>query len=256
MTFVRDNRDYDTNIQKIVLNQYICEKYKRMEYNDFEKALSKPRIGRFLIAAEQDKEKALRLYLQNIELSKTLFGLLSVFEVTIRNYIDKHYRDKLADSEWLKNQCGQGGMFSHPSFIKYGFEPRTKILTTIAKLGNKYTHDRLVAELSFGFWNYMFAPIQFLIGGQSLHKIYENRPKGTNQKLIFNQLDEIRSLRNRIAHHEPLIFNSKDQISTGQTENTYGIILNHTEWLGFEPLKLYHKLDNMYELINMLTAEK
>lgn len=256
MTFVRDNRDYDTNIQKIVLNQYICEKYKRMEYNDFEKALSKPRIGRFLIAAEQDKEKALRLYLQNIELSKTLFGLLSVFEVTIRNYIDKHYREKFADSEWLKNQCGQGGMFSHPSFIKYGFEPRTKILTTIAKLGNKYTHDRLVAELSFGFWNYMFAPIQFLIGGQSLHKIYENRPKGTNQKLIFNQLDEIRSLRNRIAHHEPLIFNSKDQISTGQTENTYGIILNHTEWLGFEPLKLYHKLDNMYELINMLTAEK
>lgn len=256
MTFVRDNRDYDTNIQKIVLNQYICEKYKRMEYNDFEKALSKPRIGRFLIAAEQDKEKALRLYLQNIELSKTLFGLLSVFEVTIRNYIDKHYRDKLADSEWLKNQCGQGGMFSHPSFSKYGFEPRTKILTTIAKLGNKYTHDRLVAELSFGFWNYMFAPIQFLIGGQSLHKIYENRPKGTNQKLIFNQLDEIRSLRNRIAHHEPLIFNSKDQISTGQTEKTYGIILNHTEWLGFEPLKLYHKLDNMYELINMLTAEK
>lgn len=256
MTFVRDNRDYDTNIQKIVLNQYICEKYKRMEYNDFEKALSKPRIGRFLIAAEQDKEKALRLYLQNIELSKTLFGLLSVFEVTIRNYIDKHYREKFADSEWLKNQCGQGGMFSHPSFSKYGFEPRTKILTTIAKLGNKYTHDRLVAELSFGFWNYMFAPIQFLIGGQSLHKIYENRPKGTNQKLIFNQLDEIRSLRNRIAHHEPLIFNSKDQISTGQTEKTYGIILNHTEWLGFEPLKLYHKLDNMYELINMLTAEK
>jgi hypothetical protein len=256
LTFVRDNRDYDTNIRKIVLNQYICEKYKRMEYNDLEKALSKPRIGRFLIAAKQDKEKALILYRQNIELSKTLFGLLSVFEVTIRNYIDKHYSEKFADSEWLKNQCGQGGMFSHPSFIKYGFEPRTKILTTIAKLGNKYTHDRLVAELSFGFWNYMFAPIQFLVGGQSLHKIYENRPKGTNQKLIFNQLDEIRSLRNRIAHHEPLIFNSKDQISTGQTEKTYGIILKHTEWLGFDPLKLYHKLDNMNDLINMLTAEK
>jgi len=36
-----------------------------MEYNNFEKALSKPRIGRFLIAAKQDKEKALRLYRQN-----------------------------------------------------------------------------------------------------------------------------------------------------------------------------------------------
>lgn len=227
-----------------------------MEYNDFERALSKPRIGRFLIAAKQDKNKALILYRQNIELSKTLFGLLSIFEVTIRNYIDKHYREKFADNEWLKNQCGQGGMFSHPSFIKYGFEPRTKILTTIAKLGSKYTHGRLVAELSFGFWNYMFAPIQFLVGGQSLHKIYEKRPKGTNQKQIFNELDEIRSLRNRIAHHEPLIFNSKDQISTGQTKKTYGIILKHTEWLGFDPLKLYHKLDNMNELSNKIIAEK
>jgi hypothetical protein len=227
-----------------------------MEYSDFEKALSKPRIGRFLIAAKQDKEKALQLYRQNIELSKTLFGLLSIFEVTLRNFIDKHYREKFGDNEWLKNQCAQSGIFSHPSFLKYGFEPRTKILTTIAKLGNRYTHDRLVAELSFGFWNYMFASIQFLVGGQSLHKIYENRPKGTNQKQIFNELDEIRSLRNRIAHHEPLIFDSKDLISTIQTEKTYEIILKHTDWLGFAPLKLYRKLDNMKEITNQINAEK
>ncbi len=75
-----------------------------MEYIDFEKALSKPRIGRFIIAARQDKKKALRIYLLNIELSKTLFGLLSIFEVTIRNFVDKHYREKFGDNEWLKNQ--------------------------------------------------------------------------------------------------------------------------------------------------------
>jgi hypothetical protein len=102
----------------------------------------------------------------------------------------------------------------------------------------------------------MFASIQFLVGGQSLHKIYENRPKGTNQKQIFNELDEIRSLRNRIAHHEPLIFDSKDLISTIQTEKTYEIILKHTDWLGFAPLKLYRKLDNMKEITNQINAEK
>jgi hypothetical protein len=58
-----------------------------MNYNDFEKALSEPRIGRFLIAANHDKDKALQLYRLNIELSKTLFGLLSIFEVTIRNLL-------------------------------------------------------------------------------------------------------------------------------------------------------------------------
>jgi hypothetical protein len=40
-----------------------------MTYNDFEIALSKPRIGRFLLAANGDQDKALRLYKQNIQLS-------------------------------------------------------------------------------------------------------------------------------------------------------------------------------------------
>jgi len=102
----------------------------------------------------------------------------------------------------------------------------------------------------------MFAPIQFFVGGQSLHKIYENRPKGTSQKQIFKELDEIRSLRNRIAHHEPLVFNSKDHLSTAQTAKTYEIILKHTGWLGFNPSKIYHKLDNMEELLNQINAEK
>jgi len=223
-----------------------------MRYSDFERALSKPRIGRFLIAAKQDKEKALLIYRQNIELSKALFGILSIFEVAIRNHIDLFYQVKFNDNEWLKNQCGQGGMFSHPSFSKYGFDTRTKILTTISKLGKRYTHDRLVAELSFGFWNYMFAPIQFLVGGQSLHKIYINRPKGINQKQLFNELDEIRNIRNRIAHHEPLCFDSNNEIHTEKTRNTYEILIKHTDWLGFEHTKLYYELDNTIDILSKI----
>lgn len=227
-----------------------------MRYSDFERALSKPRIGRFLIAAKRDKEKALLIYRQNIELSKALFGILSIFEVTIRNHVDLFYQVKFNDKEWLKNQCGQGGMFIHPSFSKYGFDTRTKILTTISKLGKRYTHDRLVAELSFGFWNYMFAPIQFLVGGQSLHKIYINRPKGINQKQIFNELDEIRNIRNRIAHHEPLCFDSKNEIHTEKTRNTYDILIKHTDWLGFEHTKLYNELDNTIEILSKIDEGK
>lgn len=227
-----------------------------MKYSDFERALSKPRIGRFLIAADQNEERALRLYRQNIELSKALFGLLGIFEVTIRNHIDKHYQQQFRDKEWLKNQCGQKGIFSHPSFSKYGFETRTKILTTIAKLGRRYTHDRLVAELSFGFWNYMFAPKQFFVAGQSLHKIYVNRPKGVNQKQIFNDLDKIRSIRNRIAHHEPLCFDTNNQINIEKTKDTYQIIIKHTDWLGFEPFKLFFEIDNTTEILMKIDNEK
>ncbi len=223
-----------------------------MTYIDFEIALSKPRIGRFLLATKGDQNKALRLYKHNIQLSQTLFGLLCIFEVTLRNHIDMHYRNHFNDNEWLKSNCGQGGMFSHPTFAKYGFESRTKILTTFAQLGKRYNHDRLVAELSFGFWTYMFAPIQFIVGGQGLHKIYVNRPKGTTQKLIFNELDEIRSLRNRIAHHEPLCFDRQHQIFTNHTKATYYYIIKHTIWLGYDPNKLYLGLDETLNIIETI----
>ncbi|OFY66998.1 MAG: hypothetical protein A3H98_08870 [Bacteroidetes bacterium RIFCSPLOWO2_02_FULL_36_8] len=157
MTFVRDNRDYTTNILINYENSIFGKKI--MNYLDFEKALSKPRLGRFLFAVNGNHEKAINLYKLNIQLSQTLYGLLSIFEVTLRNHIDQHYRKHYNDNEWLKNQCGQGGMFSHPMFTKYGFETRTKVLTTLAQLGTRYNHDRLVAELSFGFWTYMFASI-------------------------------------------------------------------------------------------------
>jgi hypothetical protein len=71
----------------------------------------------------------------------------------------------------------------------------------------------------------MFAPKQFIVGGQSSHKIYVNRPKGINQKQIFNDLDKIRSNRNRIAHHEPLCFNSNNQINIEKTTDTYQILI-------------------------------
>jgi hypothetical protein len=227
-----------------------------MNYSDFEIALSKPRIGRFLLAAKGDREKALNLYKLNIQLSQTLFGLLSIFEVVLRNYIDEFYKKRFNDTEWLRAECGQGGMFSHPLFAKYGFESRTKVLTTFAQLGKQYNHDRLVAELSFGFWTYMFAPIQFMVGGQGLHKIYINRPKGTTQKVIFNELDDVRSLRNRIAHHEPLCFNKQHKIYTDHTKNTYEIIIRHAIWLGYNPNNLYLGLDEVLNIISLIEKEK
>ena len=227
-----------------------------MNYTDFEIALSKPRIGRFLLAANGDQDNALYLYKQNIQLSQTLFALLSIFEVMLRNQIDQYFRNHFNDNEWLKNNCDQDGIFSLPSFFKFGFETRTKILTTYIQLGKRYTHDRLVAELSFGFWTYMLAPVQFAAGGQGLHKIFRFRPKGTTQKLIFNELDEIRILRNRIAHHEPLCFNKRHNISATSTNMVYDYIIKQTICLGFDPDKLYMGLDEAKMIIKSIEKMK
>lgn len=57
------------------------------------------------MAAKGDQQKALQLYKLNIELSGCLFGVLSIFEVVLRNHIDQYYRQYFGSKEWLKNQC-------------------------------------------------------------------------------------------------------------------------------------------------------
>jgi len=223
-----------------------------MSYSDFEIAFSKPRIGRFLLAVRGDREKALMLYKYNIQLSQVLFGLLSIFEVTLRNHVDTYYRIHFNDREWLKNQCDSSGIFSHPSFAKYGFESKLKVLTALARLGKNYNHDRLVAELSFGFWTRMFASTQFRVGGQGLHKIYTDRYKGVSQRQIFNELNAIRGLRNRIAHHEPLCFDRHHNTHTNHTKTVYGYMIRQTIWLGYDPGKLYLSLDNTMAIIKTI----
>jgi hypothetical protein len=125
------------------------------------------------------------------------------------------------------------------------YESHFHVQNTIEKLAHHYHHDKLVSALNFGFWIYMFAPIQFREGGQDLHKIFIRRKVGTNRKMIFEDLNQIRKLRNRIAHHEPLCFNNNNQISTLSTMKNYQIIIKYIHWLGYLPGKLFLELDEV-----------
>ena len=66
-----------------------------MRYSEFEDAMSVPRIQRYLNACAKNTHKTMRLYRANIRLSQELFAVLNIFEVVLRNAIDKHYRHTL-----------------------------------------------------------------------------------------------------------------------------------------------------------------
>jgi len=134
-------------------------------------------------------------------------------------------------------------MFCSPSLVKGGFITRKKIQEAKKRLKKPYTHDRLVASLSFGFWTELFNRIQFRVGGKSLHKIFINRPVGTNQLIIYKDLVNLRDLRNRIAHHEPLCFGIDNTININYTLSMYRKMIEMTKWLGFHPDELYNSLD-------------
>jgi len=176
--------------------------------------MSPQRLGRYNVACKDHVLKTLTLYQANIRISQAFLASLSVFEVILRNRIDLHYRTRFpaeeGKQEWLLESTRPGGFFTGK-----GCESSFNKITQVYKrLGRDYTHNRLLTQLTFGFWKYMFAGSQFKAGGGSLLMIFPNLPPRCNQNYIYHKLHKINSIRNRVAHHEPICFDLGNNIST------------------------------------------
>ena len=130
----------------------------------------------------------------------------------MRNAIDKNYTHRLGP-EWLKDAIQSGGIFDS----KRCRLTQANINDAIRSLNHSYTHYKLIAEMVFGFWRFMFANNQFMAAGSSLLQIVPFRPKSSPQLLynhnyMLNHLASINELRNRIAHHEPICFQQNSSI--------------------------------------------
>lgn len=205
----------------------------------FEQAISKPRMSRYLRAYSGNWAKAQRLYLANLRISQKLYAVISIFEVALRNAVDEHYKHQFVSStgtlEWLKTQSAPSGFLSNPALAKGGFQSRENVKKVIVNLGAKYTHDKVVSELSFGFWKYMFATKEFAAAGSTLLRVFIARPHGVNHSDIYKKLDTINRLRNRVAHHQPVCFDPSDNVSLTATLEAYNNILDILTWLGYDP---------------------
>jgi hypothetical protein len=111
-------------------------------------------------------------------------------------------------------------------------------------LGLEYTHDRLIAKLSFRFWRYQFAKKEFAASGSTLLEIFPNRPFGTRQKDVFGHLTKINDVRNRVAHYEPICFDNLI-ISTEQVTRRYRLILDLLHCMVCNPTRILYGIDGV-----------
>ena len=117
-----------------------------------------------------------------------------------------------------------------------------RTISTLVGQG-KYTHDRLVSSVTFGFWTYMFTKIPFKAGGQNLLQIFPNKTYGMGQKAVYKELMQIKSFRNKIAHHEAICFDALGQKSMVPAQNNYELVLKYIHFLGFTKNHLFVGLD-------------
>jgi len=222
-----------------------------MKYSDFEAIITHPRMGRYLVASGGDTRKAMTLYRKNLRLSQELFTVISCLEIALRNAIDKNYTHRLGP-EWLKDAIQSGGIFDS----KRCRLTQANINDAIRSLNHSYTHYKLIAEMGFGFWRFMFANNQFMAAGSSLLQIVPFRPKSSPQLLynhnyMLNHLASINELRNRIAHHEPICFQQNSSIKDTTFARLHYIhIIDFFSWMGIESGALLFGLDHVITTCN------
>ena len=166
--------------------------YEESEISSLVSTVSSTRISTYRQQVESDAE-ALQLYTWNTAAAAAFYGPLQTLEVTLRNAVHDLMR-KAHGTTWFDNgqllrQAEQG-----------------KVETAVQhldELGKQPTAGRVIAELHFGFWVALFAnAYDTTIWRTDLHRIFTPRVK--SRQGLHDALDRLRTLRNRIAHHEPI----------------------------------------------------
>jgi len=173
-------------------------------------ALSANRVGTYEQAKGLTKpglvvplslDKALELYAWNAQVSAAFMHPLHICEVVVRNGVANAI-EVVYGANWPWSAAFIRSL-PNPTV---GYNPRRDLLS--ARNGQT-TAGKVIPELKFVFWQRMFTSRHdSRLWMPLMGTIFPNFPAATpipgNRLWMFNALDGIRLLRNRIAHHEPI----------------------------------------------------
>jgi len=153
-------------------------------------------------AAGRSQEDAVILYSWNAHVSGALLTPIHICEVAIRNAVSEALT-AVYGPHWPWDRNFENSL---PVAKGNGYQQRNDLITT----RNRYrTTDRVVVELKFVFWEKMFTSRHDpRIWDIHLFSIFPNLPRAqpvaVHRLRLAADLEAVRLLRNRIAHHEPI----------------------------------------------------
>ena len=197
-----------------------------------EEALSLERFGRYLAWAGGDRTRALNLYALNTRLSEALYTPLQMLEVALRNRVHA-----------VLSGSVQPRWFEAPGFlaVSHQNEQVVEALADLARERKEPTPGRVVAALTFSFWTTMLGTSYENLWQTDLHRIgRRDDGKGLRRKDLSGPLTPIRLLRNRIAHHEPIL--------AWDLPKHHDAMLRITDWLAPAAASWCRSLDRFGEV--------
>lgn len=164
--------------------------------------LSSSRLGTYR-RSSAGPDEAIRLYTWNIEISSAIWSELHAMEVIVRNTMHDTLASGLGRADWWNH--------ARINFHQVGKDQLSKAqddaIEACARKHRPTVPEDVVAALSFGFWTGLAGhgktqQYETMLWQPYLHKAFPGY-FGTRGALSAD-LDIIRKLRNRIAHHEPI----------------------------------------------------
>lgn len=164
-----------------------------------EKALSSARLEPYVKAAGGNLSDGVALYGWNTAVSAAFFELLGHVEVGLRNTVDQQLADLAGRADWWLSPR-----------IRLVASAQDMIQKATAEVGRRRTAGNVghvIASLPFGFWVGLLSSgrdcnYEMALWRPGLHLAFPGY-RGTRAEL-HRKLENLRLLRNRIAHHEPI----------------------------------------------------
>jgi hypothetical protein len=153
-------------------------------------------MSTYLDATAGDVAAAVDLYRWNLDVSMALFESIHYLEVAVRNRID----------EALSALVGPGqDWLDAPACVPLtpGTRDRVAAARRQARSGSgSPTHGHVIAAFTFGFWPYLLSQAYSRsLWSPALRQAFPR----SRRAALHDALSRVSALRNRIAHHEPLL---------------------------------------------------
>ncbi|EIK97679.1 hypothetical protein PMM47T1_04184 [Pseudomonas sp. M47T1] len=180
-----------------------------------ESLFSKPRIARY--AVNPRGAAASVAYLYNLQLAESIMPCLHILEVALRNAIDRQLKARYGRTDWWSIA---------PTLTPKEIEVISSAQRNIQMKRHAATPDRIVSELSFGFWVALFNLRHESELWKELRLAFPRCPKNKRKRTeISKALNMARDLRNRVAHHDALLWLQPDM------QHGYQVCLEVIGWL-------------------------
>lgn len=163
-----------------------------------QRALSESRFEAYRTHSDESLEAVLGRYRWNLALCMALYPALGLLEVSLRNNLHGALARYYETDAWYDLTPEKLAPREQDSIKQAKNELR--------KQGKREEPDRLVAELNLGFWTSLLSKeYEQQLWPRLLIPAFPQMPRRERTRArVAARLHEIRRLRNRVSHHEPI----------------------------------------------------